>query len=492
MPLKTHLIAMASLALSAFTAVSGSTPYPQVILRGDYPDPSILREGGDYYMTHSPFFYTPGFLIWHSTDLVHWEPICRAMTKVVGSAMAPDLVKYSGKYYIYFPGAGFNWVIWADDIRGPWSAPIKLNVGEIDPGHAVGEDGKRYLFLSAGHMIPLADDGLSVVGEKKVVYTGWDYPKDWKTEGKFLESPKLIHRGDYFYMVSAEGGTAGPPTSHMVVAARSKSIHGPWENSPYNPIVHTYSADENWWSKGHGTLIDDVSGNWWIVYHAYEKGYYTLGRQTLIDPIEWTSDGWFRLARQAPPLPEGKSVADGLTLSDDFSKPELSLSWTTWRDNDPDKIKLEKGSLSLVAKGTSPKDAQLLLTTAVDHSYAIQVEVTLDPGATGGLILFYSEKAFSGISSDGRHFTVYENAEKAKTYPNPYGTHFFFKINNRQNRCDFLVSGNGTNWETLEEGVDVSQMHHNKYKGFFALRPGLMAAVRASVKFNSFLYSKIP
>ena len=84
-----------------------------------------------------------------------------------------------------------------------------------------------------------------------MVYNGWVYPKNWETEGDdmYLESPKLLFKDGYYYMTSAEGGTAGPATSHMCVMARSKSIFGPWENSPYNPVVHTYSATDNWWSK---------------------------------------------------------------------------------------------------------------------------------------------------------------------------------------------------------------------------------------------------
>ena len=139
--------------------------YPQAILRGDYPDPSIIRDGKDYYMTHSPFVYAPGFLIWHSTDLVNWEPVCRAMPENVGSAMAPDLVKYKDRYYIYYPSNGTNWVIWADDIRGPWSKPVDLKVGRIDPGHVVDADGTRYLYVSDGWVVQLADDGLSVTGK---------------------------------------------------------------------------------------------------------------------------------------------------------------------------------------------------------------------------------------------------------------------------------------------------------------------------------------
>lgn len=93
--------------------------YPKAILPGDYPDPSIMRDGEDYYMTHSPFYYAPGFLIWHSRDLMNWEPVCRVMPEYEGSAMAPDLLKYKGKYYIYYPAGGTNWVIWANDIKGP-------------------------------------------------------------------------------------------------------------------------------------------------------------------------------------------------------------------------------------------------------------------------------------------------------------------------------------------------------------------------------------
>ena len=276
--------------------------YPKVILPGDYPDPTIVRDGADYYMTHSPFFYAPGFLIWHSQDLVNWQPVCRAIPEHKGSAMAPDLIKYNGRFFLYWPAAGTNWVSYADNIRGPWSEPIDLKVGGIDPGHVVGEDGKRYLYLNDGWVIGLTGDGLATVGEKRKVYDGWGFPKQWETEGMWLESPKLIHKDGYFYMTSAQGGTAGPPTSHMVVAARSKNVLGPWENSPYNPIVRTYNANDNWWSKGHGTIIDDVNGNWWVVYHAYANNFYTLGRQTLIEPIEWTKDGWYVAKSKGTPI----------------------------------------------------------------------------------------------------------------------------------------------------------------------------------------------
>ena len=176
--------------------------YPKAIFPGDYPDPTILRDGKDYYMTHSPFYYAPGFLIWHSQDLANWKPVCRAVPEYEGSAMAPDLVKCNGRYYIYYPSDGVNWVVWADDIRGPWSKPVRLDIKGIDPGHVVGEDGHRYLFTNNGWVTPLTDDGLKVAGESRKVYDGWKYPKNWATEGNdmYLESPKLVKKDGYYYI----------------------------------------------------------------------------------------------------------------------------------------------------------------------------------------------------------------------------------------------------------------------------------------------------
>lgn len=482
-----------TVAMTGFSTLHASAPaeftpsnsQPTVILRGDYADPTILRDGDDYYLTHSPFLYAPGFLIWHSKDLSHWKPVCRAITKVVGSAMAPDLVKHGGKYYIYFPAAGKNWVIWADNIRGPWSDPVKLDVGYIDPGHAVDEKGRRWLFLSEGFRIRLSEDGLSVVGKLEHVYDGWDYPKEWKTEGKFLESPKLLRKDGWFYTISAQGGTAGPATSHMVITARSRSIDGPWENSPHNPLVRTWSADERWWSKGHGTLVDDGHDHWWIVYHGYENGAYPLGRQTLIEPVRWSADGWVLPAPDASRVP---AAVQDMPLSDDFAGPALGLQWTTWRDYNPSDFTFKDGALHLRAKGATPADARLLLTTATDSVYTLETEVTVAPGTTGGLVLFYSEKAFVGITADGTGFTVHEDAKRTTLHDNFPGAHWFLKIVNNGKTCALLASREGKTWETIRDGIDVSQLHHNRFKGFFALRPGLVAAGTGVVRFDHFNY----
>lgn len=129
----------------------GDGMFSNPIVAGDHPDPTILKDGGDYYMTFSSFLSYPALVIWHSTDLVNWTPIGPALHKNLGVIWAVDLVKHGSRYFIYIPadpkGEGWSiYVIWADSIRGPWSEPIDLKInGQIDPGHVVGEDGKRYL-----------------------------------------------------------------------------------------------------------------------------------------------------------------------------------------------------------------------------------------------------------------------------------------------------------------------------------------------------------
>ena len=277
----------------------GDGTYRNPIAAGDRPDPTILKDGDDYYMTFSSFRDAPGIVIWHSTDLVNWTALGPALRQPLGDVWAMDLCKHGDRYFIYLPAnpGDKGWrifAIWTDDIRGgTWSDPIDLGIQNfIDPGHVVGEDGKRYLFVNGIRKVRLRDDGLAADGDLEMAYAPWRYPDDWVTENFAPEGPKLFWRDGWLYLVTAVGGTAGPATGHMVIAARSRSVHGPWEHCPRNPLVRTVSIDEPWWSRGHASLVQGPRGDWWMVYHGYEHGYRTLGRQALLEPVEWTADGW--------------------------------------------------------------------------------------------------------------------------------------------------------------------------------------------------------
>jgi beta-xylosidase len=475
------------------------------VMPGDHPDPSVLKVGRDYYMVHSSFDYTPGLMIWHSRDLVNWQPVGPALHQHVGTVWAPDLVRHNDRYYIYFPvlipNGVTNMVVQADDIRGPWSDPVDLQIGHIDPGHAVGEDGRRYLFLSAGYRVPLADDGLRVTGPAIKVYDGWKYPADWDVETFAQEGPKMLRRGDYYYMVLAEGGTSGPPTSHMVIMARAKSLDGPWENSPHNPIIRTASAAEAWWSRGHATLIEAPDAKqWYLVYHAYENGYYNLGRQTLLEPVEWTEDGWVRatgadVAGPLPLPPGGEAVAHGLARSDDFSGAVLGRQWAFFRERGPlaERYRLAEGSLVLRAAGSSPQDSPVLTHIAGDRAYEMQVEVEIDPGASAGLLVFYHERLFAGIGMSDRHLLEFLRGETSR-FDKPAGTgrRFFLRLRNDRHIVTVWHSPDGRQWTRHWMQYEVSGYHHNVGGGFLSLRPALFAAGTGEVRFRHYQYRALP
>jgi xylan 1,4-beta-xylosidase len=485
------------------TADLGNGTYLNPIIAGDHPDPTILKDGGDYYMTHSSFFAYPGLVIWHSTDLVNWAPVGPALSQPLGTIWAVDLCKHNGRYFIYIPAApdGSDWsiyAIWADDIKGPWSAPVDLKIkGCIDPGHVVGEDGKRWLFVNGIRRIRLTDDGLATAGDVEPAYQPWHFPDDWITENFAPEGPKLLRHKGWFYLVTAVGGTAGPVTGHMVIVARSTSINGPWEHCPHNPIVRTLSTAEPWWSRGHATIVEGPSGDWWMVYHGYENGFRTLGRQTLLEPVEWTRDGWPRalggdLSKPLPKPKGGKAGSAGFALSDDFSRDRFGVQWC-FHDPRPDemtRVTREAAALRLAARGASPADSAPLVCAMRDRSY--EVEITLEPrdGAEAGLLLFYNHKAFVGLGFTADMMKTWQYAEEQAWSRQAMANQSVrVRLSNVGNVITFHHSHDGgETWVRHPTRMEVSGLNHNVFGGFLSLKVGIYCAGSGSTRISDFRY----
>jgi beta-xylosidase len=469
--------------------------------------------GKDYYMTAGGGW--PDQLIWHSRDLVNWRPITRALQKFNGRAWASDLTYCRGKFYIYttqvderrgykgplniaqrsllgvpFKDQGdrafMNVVLWAPDPAGPWSDLIDIGVyGLIDPGHVIDQEVDRFLYFNKGMMIRLAPDGLSTVGELRQVYNGWEYPKDWVVECRCPEAPKLTYHNGYYFLSSAQGGTAGPSTAHMGVIARSKSVGGPWENSPFNPMVHTRSPDEKWWRQGHGTLIDDIEGNWWFLYTGYENGYDHFGKQSLLLPVEWTPDGWPQIKPGVTPTdvlrkPPGEDVGHGMPLSDDFANSELGIQWTYGPDvSAGEAFRVGGDRLSVKASGASPLEATWLGVMPVNHAYEVEVEVTIPETAEGGLLLggrwmSRGEWATAGLRK-GQAFAYWPRVPSGVVWK---GKRIFVRMRNNCGDVSCYYSADGKQWTQFE----------NSTRGSQAGQVSLYAAGEGEVVFRRFKY----
>lgn len=470
------------------------------IIAGNYADPSIIRVGEDYYMTHSSYKLTPGLVIWHSRDLLNWSRVGAALPHYEGNVWAPDFVVHNGMYYIYYPAGRTNWVVTASSPAGPWSKPINLGIKGIDPGHTAGPDGKRYLHMSGGDFVELTADGLAIAGEVRHVYNGWRYPDDWVVEAYSLEGPKITVHDGYYYLTAAVGGTAGPPTSHMAVSSRSRTPWGPWEHSPYNPIIHTESRDERWWSKGHASLIDLPDGQWWMVYHAYANGFHSLGRQTLLEPIEWTSDGWFRAAGGRErlidqyddrPHDEGETNAgnQGASFRDSFDGPELGLHWQC--EGVEPSARFRPGNHELVAEAASEEaKASPLLYMAGHKRYSAEVEIIVEGPAEGRLLLYYNDAAYlgMGVNEHGvRHFRSFKGYGTMQNHTR----RAFLRLVNDAHIVSFYYSFDGVEWIRYDKVADVSGFHHNTFGGFQSLRIGLDAVGKGTVIFRDFSYNAI-
>jgi beta-xylosidase len=478
------------------TANSRPNTFTNPIFAGDYPDPSILVDGDSYYMVHSSFEYYPGLTIWRSTDLITWSPVTSALNRYVGSVWAPDLVKQNGKYYIYFPANNTNYVVVADAIDGEWSDPIDLKVGNIDPGHIADEQGNRYLYFSSGGYVPLSADGLSVTGDYKPSYSGWPIPRHWVIECMCLEGPKLFQRGDHYYLTVAEGGTAGPPTGHMVISARAKSPLGPWENSPYNPIIRTQNNNDKWCSVGHATIFQAKANNWWMVLHGYEKDHYNRGRQTLLAPIEWTKEGWFRVPANfdiAKPYskPLATSSEKPHTLNDSFRGNSLNAQWKFFGEFNTNRFSLTGAGLEVLGKGNSLAECSPLLCIPSHHSYTAQVEIDIIDDAIGGLVLFYSPNFTSGILASSRSILTNLRGWQFETEKEVIHGHVYLMLKNENDIVSMFYSLDGENWNKVETSLEVSAYHHNVLNNFLSLRIGLVSMGNGKVRFKNFIYNPL-
>jgi beta-xylosidase len=471
------------------------------VLAGDRPDPSVLKDGDDYYLTHSSFEAVPGLLVWHSRDLVNWRPLVNALHEAIGSVWAPDLCKHGGRYYLYLPvKATPNDILvsWADRIEGPWSKPVALGLHKhIDPTHVAGEDGQRWLFLSGGDRVKLSADGLKLAGPIEHVYDPWRYPDDWDVESFSPEGPKMLRHGGWWHMLLAVGGTAGPPTGHMVIAARSRTLDGPWEQAPHNPLMRTRSPRERWWSRGHGSLVQGPRGDWWMLYHGYENSFHTLGRQMLLAPARFSADGWFHVdADDGAPLAKptgGEVVPHGLPLSDDFAVDTLKAHWQFLSGaGQMRRVRVAGGKLHLAATGAKgPGDSPPLGFIQGDPAFELTFDLDFDEGVQAGVVMFYSPRLYAGMGANARSFQLHRYGLDIRAVPKGEGIARRMQLRMRCVRhvLTLFSRADATQaWAKFPVQMDVTGYHHNTAGGFASLRPAIYAAGQGEARFSNLRY----
>ena len=344
------------------------------ILKGFNPDPSIIRVEDDYYIATSTFEWFPGIQIHHSKDLVNWQLVSHALTRTSQLDMkgmdnsegvyAPALTYSDGKFWLCFSNVhacrGGNWmatpsfVVTADNIQGPWSDPVSIGNYGFDPSLFHDDNGKKY-------MLNMIWDGRAnrnffggiVLQEFDPIAGKRVGPAHNIFEGTVLgctEGPQMLKKDGYYYLITAEGGTA---QDHAVTVCRSKDIFGPYQVHPDNPILTSRFQEEAELSRaGHGFLVETQKGEWYLSHLCgrqirnpegyqfmpkYNDGFSILGRETALQKAHW-QDGWPYVTSGKTPVVEVDAPDLALcpwptvAARDDFDSNILRLDYQTLRE----------------------------------------------------------------------------------------------------------------------------------------------------------------
>ncbi|NVD43424.1 glycoside hydrolase family 43 protein [Qipengyuania atrilutea] len=419
--------------------------YRNPVIPGFHPDPSIVRVRDDFYAVTSTFSWFPGLPILHSTDLVNWRQIGNAIDRPgqvdfsgLGTnrgLFAPAITYHDGRFWIVNTciECGDNFVITAGDPAGPWSDPVWLDFGGIDPSLYFAEDGTTWIAyndappgepLYEGHraiwLQQFDAEKMQVMPQRTLLVNGG---VDLSAEPVWAEGPHIYKVGDWYYLLTAEGGTAD---QHSQTIYRSRELQGPYEPGPFNPILtqRDLPADrpDRVEATGHADIVKLDDGSWWGLFLAtrpFEGQSTLLGRETFLLPLEWV-DGFPRfldrgepvpMVAPRPPLPQSKRVSYA-NWRDDFSEP-LGDEWIGLRT--PGQVQnriLSDGELVLIggedAAGSLGKPS-FVGQRLRHHNADFTTSVDFAPSGEGdfaGLLAFMDEAHFLAAGIEGDRLVI--------------------------------------------------------------------------------------
>ncbi|OAS23479.1 glycoside hydrolase family 43 protein [Paenibacillus oryzisoli] len=518
------------------------------ILRGFHPDASIIRVDHDYYIATSTFEWFPGVLIHHSRDLMNWRPLVRPLDRLSqldlrgvpssGGIWAPSLSYDNGTYYLCFTNVVgrkgvykdlHNYVVTAPSITGPWSDPIYLNASGFDHFLYHDTDGRKYVFNMqwdfrknkrrfAGIVMQefsLAEGKL--IGAIKQVTEGTDLG--------VTEGPMVYKKDGYYYLLLAEGGT-GP--MHAATLMRAESIDGPYEVDPDYPIMTTRtSPDHPLQNAGHGSLVQTQLGDWYMVFICSRplkdgSGLSPLGRETSLQKVVWTQEGWLRLASggKQPQLliPETELTPHPWMLEpvrDDFDEPQLSIHWHSLRvPYDESWISLSERSGFMRLRGreslTSLHNQSLVARRIQSFQCEMTTCVSFEPLSftqMAGLVLYYDESDhyYLRISHDdelGKHLAIIVSDqghyEELDVYlPIPVGESIYLKATMDFEQIQFSYSLDSHYWQCIGPALYAGNLadSYAKKLSFTGAFVGLCAqdlrGTRLQADFDFFDYKEL-
>jgi xylan 1,4-beta-xylosidase len=489
------------------------------VIPGDHPDCTLTRIGNDFYTTGSSFNPTP--VIYHSTDLVHWEAIAQPVSAAwqgygdtpSGGCWGGQVVYHGSTYWDFFSRSNVMYFVTADDIRGPWSLPTAMTSPSIVPGLGydnsifIDDDGNWYLLVKNGQVnnwiVQLGNDGQP---NGRVLNMCWinpapSYPFSW-AEGPVMWK----YRGNYYYSFARNvaGGQIVFRSSALTDDQNSWVNLGNFFNE--SDPLKSQALFQNPNHPSAAVMLNDSTS--WVVHplwrNAGNNEWYGQGRQGLLNQVRYDADGKptadypVNAAKDAPKLP-GSGIQWMVPHSDFFTSDKLNPEWS-FLGYTP------AGSYSLTTRSgwltLSPKrKANTIIKNDGEHNYSIITRLDFAAQSVSdqaGIWIFnglqtLSVKLYGSVDSAGNMIVAFSYQStyfEAKVSPPGGEKTLLLKLVRVNHALSGYFSLNGFDWVQVGGTISVADMDNLQanYNAWTGNRQGLFVQGNTSADFDYYLY----
>lgn len=505
--------------LASVLNLKGQSPSFQTfmnpVIPGDHPDCTHTKVGNDFYTTGSSFNPTP--VIYHSTDLVHWEAIAQPVSaswsnygdSPGGGCWGGNIVFYNGKWWDFF-GRGFvMYYVKADDPKGPWSTPVKVNNPSTisyglgaDNSIFIDEDNKWYLVVKNGQpnngIVELNSSGqpTGVVYNLTWLNPSPSFPYSW------AEGPVMWKYNGYYYYSFARDVAGGQKVMRSKTLTADQSaweMEGDFFNENDPQKAGSLFTGPNHASQA--VLLPDSTS--WVAHPVYAKGEWKgQGRQGLLNQVRYNSNGKptadypINQSFTAPKLPSS-GIPWMVPKSDFFTSGNLNPEWSFLGYTLSSKYSLTQrpGWLRLTPKSSTK--ANTVIKNDGEHNYSLITRLDFSPKSNAdeaGLQIMrgdetMSVKLVSTLSADGKKAIVFSFQNTRYEVENSIGDTLWLKMIRVNHKITAYSSKNGSNWSKVGQTFDVSTIDsYSDFSTWAGTRQGLYVSGSNSAWFDLYIY----
>jgi xylan 1,4-beta-xylosidase len=470
------------------TNLLAQATYTNPVIPGDHPDPSIIRVGNDYWAACTSSAWGPMFPLFHSRDLVNWRQTGAVLPHrpawAIGDFWAPEISEFKGKFYVYFAarqrdGRMAVAVATAENPGGTYIVHDPLIAqpdGSIDPAPVVDTNGVRYLVWkedgnSQNKPTPiwlqrLSDDGTKLIEQPHELIR--NDPASW--EGSLVEGPFILRHNGWFYLFYSGNGCCGQGCDYALGVARARTLFGPWEKNPANPIL---AGNETWKCPGHGSIVEDQQGRYYLLYHAYSTtGTIFTGREALLDEVVFGSNDWPTINHSngpsvsaLSPFGVAQKSTDGNYVTD-FQGTRLDNGWQWPQQREP-RYRVANGKLHLLSDDRHTGFLSAVLahqTTGLNYVVTTTIETSaLRTNAAAGLCAFGDMNNAAGVVIQDGNIIVWRRdrgqSHELSRQPTSKGDKLLLRLGARHGfDFQFATSPDGEHWTSCGPAVDAKNL----------------------------------